>query len=262
MSVAPRQVDGAESLVTLWPGAGALLSVVQTVYVNATEQTISLDSGAKGPGQNYITVQLFATKAESNTLGGLQDVPLANMDLAGEARGKVSQADMKLSPFFVQNAYGPFGYSMGRTATGDICMYAWQRVPPDLKPGGGVARGAINIRALICDYGRTEQELLDVMLQLHIKGLTGQARGVAAGIGAYGAVVSPFAAGLGNVLPPIEDRAPAPSRTSTVATPIVLLPDAPGPVPSPPGITIPAPPGAISVPGPSGTAVPIVPPPS
>lgn len=240
-SYSPRPQAPASALLALSPGAGAILSVVETGYVNAIEQMIRLDSTAKVAGQNYIMVQMFETNAHSSTPGGLQDVPLANLDLAGEARGTVNYADMKLSPYFVQNSYGPFGYSMGRTETADICMYAWQRVAPDMKPGGGVARGAINIRALICDGTKTEQQLLDVMFQLRIKGVTGQAKRAPAAIGAYGVQVAPVGAtAVGNVLPEIV-RAPVIVRPAP-ARPVQPEPEpeeTPGPVTAPGGSSAP-----------------------
>ncbi len=246
-SVSPRAVAAAEALLALSPGAGAVLGVVETGYVNAVEQTIALDTQSRAPGQNYITVQLFETVAHSSTPGGLQDIPLANLDLAGEARGTVSHADMKLSPYFVQNLYGPFGYSMGRTATGDLCMYAWQRIAPEMKPGGGVARGAVNIRALICSQTKSEQELLEIMLQMRVKGVTGQARRAPALVGAYGTIIAPVgAAGAANVLPPPPPRVAV--RPPADRAP-VKMPEPDGPVRPPqtdmkPGLDIPAPGGA------------------
>ena len=35
---------------------------------------------------------------------------------------------MGRSPFYVQSRYGPFGYAAGRAASGDIFIYAWQRI--------------------------------------------------------------------------------------------------------------------------------------
>jgi hypothetical protein len=250
-------------MVATSPGAGAILGVVETGYINAVEQNISLDTTAKVPGQNYITIQMFEAVAHSSTPGGLQDVPLANLDMAGEARGTVNYADMKLSPYFVQNMYGPFGYSMGRTELGDLCLYAWQRVAPDLKPGGGTKRGAVNIRALICDSRKTEQELLQVMFQLRIKGVTGLAKRAPAAIGAFGVILTP--AGMtvpGDVLP---DLPPAPPRVTRPAVPspeqadeLALPPSSASPVPAP-AEPLPPPTG---IPGPQtgpGNDVPIVP---
>lgn len=228
-------------MLALSPGAGAILGVVQTGYVNATEQRISLDTRTRAPGQNYFNVQQFEAVAQSSTPGGLQDVPLGNMDMAGEARGTVNFADMKLSPYFVQNQYGPFGYSMGRTETADLCMYAWQRIAPDLKPGGGVARGTINIRALICDQTKSEQELLDIMFQMRVKGVTGVATRPRADIGAYGTIITPVGAeGPANVLPSVAPRYQAPSTTKAAAAAVApLRVDPPGPVAPPPGTPVP-----------------------
>ncbi|WP_170926313.1 cellulose biosynthesis protein BcsN [Devosia lucknowensis] len=255
-SYSPKAVVPTEAMLALSPGAGAILGVVQTGYVNATEQKISLDTRAKSPGTNYFTIQMFEAVAHSATPGGLQDVPLANMDLGGEARGTVNFADMKLSPYFVQNQYGPFGYSMGRTATADLCMYAWQRIAPERKPGGGVARGAINLRALICDQTKTEQELLDIMFQLRIKGVAGVARPAPEDIGAYGKVISPGGGvyGPANVLPPI-----APPARPRASAPAAAAP-APAPAPAAQEDTIPSPSSSPLIPSPDGGGdVPIVP---
>lgn len=235
---APKPVEPVESVLALSPGAGAIINVVQTGYNNATEQMIVLDTNSRAPGQNYFKVQVFEAVAHSATPGGLQDVPLANIDLAGEARGTVNYADMKLSPYFVQNAYGPFGYSMGRTATADLCMYAWQRIAPDRSPGGGVRRGAINLRALICDRNRTETELLEIMYQLRIKGVTGVATLAPSEIGAYGAIIMPIGPnGVKNVLPnlPRPARSTAPAAPAAEPSPAVVAPSTPEYVPPPLG---------------------------
>ena len=258
VSTAPRQIPLTDSLVTLAPGAGALRGVVETVYVNAIEQTVSIDTGSRTPGQNYVKVQYFKTNATTVVQGGLQDVPLANMDMAGEARGTVNYADMKLSPYFVQNFYGPFGYSMGRTATGDTCMYAWQRIPPPRVSTGSEWK-TVNVRALICASDRTEQQLLEVMMQLHLKGVAGQGRPAPSDIGAYGMVLSPFASGPADILPPVVAAPAATQAPKAAATPAPIL-DTPGPVPSPHGTggVVPSPSGGSG----SGPSAPIVPPPN
>jgi hypothetical protein len=213
-----KPVDLRDAMLVLSPGAGAILGVVQTGYTNATAQTIALATNARAPGQNYFKVQMFDT-AGSSAPGALIDTALADLDMAGEARGTVNFADMKLSPYFVQNQYGPFGYSMGRTETSDICMYAWQRIAPSFKRTGDGARGAVNVRALICDRSKTESELLDIMLQLRIKGVTGVATAAPRAIGAYGTVITPFAMdSVANVLPPVavvQERKPTPTPKPT-----------------------------------------------
>lgn len=252
-SYSPKPVEPVEAMLALSPGAGAILGVVQTGYVNAIEQKIALDTRSRSPGTNYFTIQKFEAVAHSSTPGGLQDVPLANLDMAGEARGIVNFADMKLSSYFVQNQYGPFGYSMGRTETADLCMYAWQRIPPDLKPGGGVARGAINLRALICDQSKTEPELLDIMFQLRIKGVAGVARRAPEDIGAYGTVIMPSGiAGMATVLPPIAPIAPVrrASAPTAAVTPAAAVSDE----------AIPSPTSTTAIPDPDGVeGAPVIP---
>jgi hypothetical protein len=265
-TASPHSVSAPEAMLALSPGAGAILGVVETVYVNATEQYITLDTHARSPGQNYISIQKFATAAESLTPGGLQDVELVNLDMAGEARGAVSYADMRLSPFFVQNLYGPFGYSMGRTATADLCMYAWQRIGPDRRPGGGVERGAINIRVLICDNRKSEAELLDIMFQMRIKGVTGLSARSSPVIGAVGRIITPVGiSGPANVLTPVTQPTIVVTQTTVRPTQVepdddaVVLPSSTRPSS---GTPVPQPDGASNIPSPGDGTVPIVPQPN
>ena len=249
----PKSVPAAEALALLPPGSLAMLGVVQTEYVNAVEQRIALETRSRSPGENYIHIQSFTEEAHSATPGGLQDVPLFNVDMAGEARGTVSFADMKLSEYFVQNYYGPFGYSMGRTAEGETCMYAWQRIAPD-RPfaGTSVQRGAITIKMLVCDSDYSEQELLSLMLDLRVKGATGLPVPVNRGVGMPVRMAPVGALGVGNVL---AEEAPAPiivsSPSPAPANPAPLE----DPIPAPGSPTVP-PPGTPSRPG---GAVPDVP---
>jgi len=264
----PRSTGSADSIVLLPPGAGGYLRVVQTQYTNALEQTISLTTDARSPSQNYIKVQSFSGVAHSVSEGGLQDIPLANLDMPGEARGVVNFADMKLSPYYVQNSYGPFGYSMGRTATNDTCMYAWQRIEEHKSPGGSIARGAINLRMQLCGYQATEEELLNAMLNLRIRGVTGGLAGTPRFVIVGSRALSTVSAFPGNVLPLVVQQQPvtrprAVTRIVEEEEPEVYVPPATGPtVPTPTspgsgtgGPTVPGVPGG-STGGSSGPTVP------
>jgi hypothetical protein len=254
----PSIAPASQAMVILPPGSGAILGVVETTYVNGIEQYVTLDTHSRMPGQNFVSIQALTTKALSAPPGGLQDIPLAELDMAGEARGTVSFADMKLSPYFVQNSYGPFGYSVGTTATGDICIYAWQRISPELFPSGVAKRGAISLRLQMCDERKTEQELLDVMLQLRIKGVTGIARRGPAGIGSYGLIIAPVGLkGPANVLKAAPTPVPVQAAPRVKAAPTIVE-DAPGPVPDVPTTTVPSP-GDVLVPTVPTEKPPIVP---
>lgn len=249
----PRSVPVARSIVFTPPGTVGIISVVETRYNNAIEQLVVLETRSRSPGQNSIRIQAFAGDAPSRTNGGLRDVPLVNLDMAGEARGTISFADMRLSPYFVQNYYGPFGYSMGRTATGDTCMYAWQRIPPERQNLTGlVTRGAINLRMQLCDRSWTERQLLAVMLDLTIRGVDGLPVVVPLRPGQVGQPIAPSGVlGVGNVL---EAPTPAPALP-----PRPVAPPEPAPEPATtPDSPIPAPDPKVSpeIPSPPGTDVP------
>lgn len=244
----PRAIPPTQSMVFTPPGTVGIISVVETRYNNAIEQLVVLETRSRSPGQNSVRIQAFAEEAPSHTDGGLQDIPLVILDMAGEARGTMSYADMHLSPYFVQNYYGPFGYSMGRTGTGDTCMYAWQRIPPARRSDNGmVMRGAINLRVQLCDRSWTERQLLAVMLDLTIRGVSGTPVVSVGGVGQVGQPIVPEGVlGVGNVL-----DAPAPVRR-----PIPVAAPEPEAEHKPTG---PATPSPMPIPAPSPTPVPVIP---
>ena len=71
---------------------------------------------------------------------------------------------MVRSPYYVQNKYGPFGYAAGRSASGDTCLYGWQRISSTGITQTWVGnKGSIQVRLRLCDQSASEQRLLDVM---------------------------------------------------------------------------------------------------
>jgi hypothetical protein len=69
---------------------------------------------------------------------------------------------MQTSLVYVQNKYGPFGFATGRSASGDVCLYAWQRIEPN-EPAILVPGGVISIRLRLCDAAATHEQLLRSM---------------------------------------------------------------------------------------------------
>ena len=162
-SVAPNQ-----ALIFAPLGGPAMLGIVETVYPNARKQEISLATEARTVGQNKITVVLFEGKGGDGSDAALKDIPFTQINLTEEALAAFPTSGMGVSPYYVQNDYGPFGYAVGKPANGDTCLYAWQRIEPSLKPSGAVDRGAVTVRLQMCDSRRSEQSLLNVMYQLRV----------------------------------------------------------------------------------------------
>jgi Cellulose biosynthesis protein BcsN len=173
---------------------------------------------------------------------------------------------------YLQNRYGPIGYLVGKSAQGDTCIYAWQRLAtPDWKLSPINSRNAISIRLRLCDPRASEAALAATMMNLSVNvalssgSWTREPNELSADIGAAGAPIAPpsIAAAAANPFPPSSSpaaptrarRAPrherAPPATSLIqpSTPTgVIVPPPPlaPPNPRPPAAAPPA--GAIAPP--------------
>lgn len=238
MVVAP-----VEAMIVPPPGGPGIVKVVSTTFPNAIRQEISLATQARTAGENKITILQFVGRGGDGSDASLRDIPFTQVNLTEEALAAWPDTGMAVSPYYVQNDYGPFGYAIGRPANGDACIYAWQRIEPGLKPSGAIDRGAINVRLQLCKRGGTEQELLEVMYRLRLKSNVHSPLAAPAAIGRIAAPIRPVGAeGFAKVID-IPDAAPA-SRpvarqpATPVAVPVAITP-APGTpiVPSPGGTT-------------------------
>jgi len=248
------RVGPVDALIYPPIGGPGILGVVETVFPNAIKQDIALATNASTAGQNKISIILFKGKSGDGSDSALVDVPFTEINLTEEALAAFPNSGMGVSPYFVQNSYGPFGYAVAKPGNGDTCIYAWQRLEPALKPSGAVARGTVVIRLQLCDRTRNEESLLGVMYQLRVNDSLfppGRAR---TNIGRIGAPILPT--GADGFVEVVKSAPPAPARSAAprvVAEPVAAVVIQPPPgapiVPSPGGSlgggpVVPLPPGA------------------
>lgn len=255
----------SEAMIFPPPGGPALLSIVETNYANAVHQEIALATNARTAGENRITITRFLAEGGTGDMGELADPLPAQIDLYAEAAAAWPDVQLLRSPFYVQNAYGPFGYAVGGAPTGDTCVYAWQRIAPTLRPSGRVDRGAVSIRLQLCDRTSSEQALLRIMYEMRLRDPVFEPWRASPLIGAGGAPILPQSSeGVLNVLD-LPEAQPPRQRTqqpSQPATPAPAPAPTPAPLPAPTGPTVPLPGGgggSVQPPG-SGTVVVPLPP--
>lgn len=263
-----RIITPADALIIPPPGGPAIVNVASTTFPNAVRQDISLATDARTPGENKISIVRFTAKGGDGSDARLRDIPFTQVNLTQEALTAWPGTGMAVSPYFVQNAYGPFGYAIGKPPTGDTCIYAWQRISPTLKPSGAVDRGTINIRLQLCRRGASEQSLLEIMYKLRLNVAVFPPNAAPAIIGSIGNQIRPIgAAGFSEVIPsapaPVVRRAQtvtaAPTPTATpvaIPTPPIGAPIVPSPTGTTTGTgpTVPRPPsGTVNIPSPPGT---------
>ena len=235
------------------PGGPAIVTVVETRFPNAIRQDISLATEARSVGENKISIIRFTGRGGDGSDTALKDIPFTQVNLTEEALAAWPNSGMAVSPYYVQNAYGPFGYAIAKPPNGDSCLYAWQRIEPALKPSGAVDRGAIIIRLQLCRRGVSEETLLSTMYNLRLNVAVFPALRAPAAIGMIAAPIKPVgAAGFAEVIPSSQP-APRPAATqprpAAVAAPVVTA----VPVPPPGAPIVPTPTG---VSGQSGVVVP------
>lgn len=237
------------------PGGPGIVSLVAARFPNAVRQDIFLATDARTAGENKIQVIMFTDAGGDGSDARLRDVPFTQVNLTEEALAAWPGSGMAVSPYYVQNDYGPFGYAIGKPANGDTCIYAWQRIAPTTRPSGAVDRGAVVIRLQLCRRGVTEQQLVEVMYKLRLDASLYPPPRAPQAIGALNAPIRPIGAeGFVEVIPS-GSPAPRPAAQRPVTR-------APAPALAP-AVVVPSPaPGAPIVPSPSGsggTAGPTVP---
>ena len=242
-----------QAFVSLGPGSPAVLSVIESDYANATRQRIVLASRGRTPGENQLRVDVFGLKNDSVAIDtSLPDLPPAEAELSAEAQETLPDVPLRISLNYLQNRYGPFGYLVGKTAQGDTCVYAWQRLAtPDWKLSPINSRNAISIRLRLCDPTVSEAALAATMINLSVNvalssgSWTPEPSGLSADIGAAGAPIAPppIAAAAANPFPPWSFPAARPSRAKRAPPRERASPAASFVQPSAPtGVIVPPPP--------------------
>lgn len=257
------EVPLAKAIVTPPPGGPAVIAVLERQYVNAVSQEIALATASAAVGQNAFHASLFGAPTDANALGGtLRDGALALDEIETEMSERMPGVDMRVSPNFVQNKYGPFGYAIGRAAAGDLCLYAWQRIEPAMTTLSLMRTpGAIAVRLRLCQQNATEADLLPVFygytINAYLRSGTwdpyGQVPAVPEGLGELGKPITPLGLGseAGVTFPPVRAVAPpvrprAATRPAAERLPGERLPDEPRRTPATPEETypvVPPPPG-------------------
>ncbi|WP_062226653.1 cellulose biosynthesis protein BcsN [Aureimonas frigidaquae] len=246
------------------PGGPAVVSVIERRYTDATEQKIVLETQGSTTGENYLLVQFFGPVGNGPGLGDspLNDRPLRANDIAKEIRAAMPGVPMQQSASYVQNRFGTFSYAVGRSASGDICLYGWQRiVGRDNSTLILRAQGTIQLRLRLCAPNQSEEQLLLTMYGYSINAYFdnfqwnpyGSPKGPSEDLGRPGEPMYPVAAGGFESVLADPEPAPPPRAPARRASPQRVQAVAPAPVqaeplPAPIGTPVPPPPPVSTAP--------------
>jgi cellulose biosynthesis protein BcsN len=252
-----RTAAGPEdSFVAMPAGGPAIVGVIERRYGNAVVRKTVLATNARGSGENMMTVSLYGPIADATGEDNLATEDSIDPDqIAIELRRYLPGVPMQPSTLFVQNKYGPFGFATGTAASGDRCLYAWQRIHRGRSPF--VGEGTIAVRLRLCDAYAGYEQLLSVMYGYTITGYLpntfwnpyGKAPPVAADLGGLSAEKFPLGAQA------LAEPAPSAAPRRRVRAHAAAIPAEKAPAPQ---ILVPEPPAAIPAP-PAAKSYPIVP---
>ncbi|MXQ13055.1 cellulose biosynthesis protein BcsN [Microvirga makkahensis] len=157
------EVPATQAIIVPPPGGPSIVAVLQRRYQNGIEQEIALSTASLTPGQNAFHVTLASgSGAQSEVDDALNLPPMTEDRLRKEMEERLPGIEMQTSLVYVQNKYGPFGFATGRSGSGDVCLYAWQRIEPN-EPAILVPGGVVSVRLRLCDLAATPEQLLRSM---------------------------------------------------------------------------------------------------
>jgi len=159
-----------EAMVELPLRAGAPLEVIQSRAGNGIKQRIVLKGDALATGQNTVDVRMVVKKVwpkprkegigtHGSSLGAIK----------AQMRRALPGIKMRMSNELNTNAYGPFGYALGRAPGNVRCLFGWQNVSGKGREPLGIftkasQRPELSVRVRIC-RGDVNSEQLVAMLR-------------------------------------------------------------------------------------------------
>jgi hypothetical protein len=157
------EVPATRAIIVPPPGGPAIVAVLQRVYQDGISQEIALSTASLTSGQNAFYVSLLNNTASNMEIpDSLSLAPLTPDRIGREMEERIPGVEMQTSLVYVQNKFGPFGFATGHSASGDLCLYAWQQIEPD-KPAILVPGGAVSVRLRLCDADASVDQLLRLM---------------------------------------------------------------------------------------------------
>lgn len=136
------------------------------------EQAVSLDLSSRGSArENLVLLRLYRADAGADAAdrvtgpGGRPTEAGIRAELASAFPG----TEMQVVTRPAANAYGPYGFAVGRAPGGARCLYAWQWIAaaPDLDPASG-RPGPLSLRVRLCRADITLEAMAAAMNQIKL----------------------------------------------------------------------------------------------
>jgi hypothetical protein len=236
-----RDMPSQGPMIALPPQAGHVVGVVESRDGSKITQTIALAADPSTAGQNQLVVV---------TKPGAIAPRISSDAIAAEMAKSLPGVTMSIANTLNRNAFGPFGYALGRTGD-QTCLYAWQSVGSSDAAAVSIfsaARRTLSLRLRLCRSRVSPSALVAVMQGLGPGGGGGvlvppayasmDALAAASGVGTMASAPVLAQPAMADALspgePPSRPRrtsrpAPAPATAVPPAAPQALAPAVPLP---------------------------------
>ncbi|MEM1038946.1 MAG: cellulose biosynthesis protein BcsN [Pseudomonadota bacterium] len=163
-----------EAMVVMPLRAGAPLEVIQSRAGNGLKQRIVLKGDAVSAGQNTIDVRMVVKRVwPKPRKNGMKTHGGSLAAIKAQMREALPGVTMRMSNEVNTNAYGPFGYALGRAAGNVRCLFGWQNVAGKGREPWGIftkvsERPELSVRVRICRADMNSEQLVAVLRRMRI----------------------------------------------------------------------------------------------
>ncbi|MEL6745332.1 MAG: cellulose biosynthesis protein BcsN, partial [Pseudomonadota bacterium] len=163
-----------EAMVVMPLRAGAPLEVIQSRAGNGLKQRIVLKGDALSSGQNTIDVRMVVKRVwPKPKKEGIKTHSGSLAAIGAQMREALPGVSMRMSNEVNTNAYGPFGYALGRAPGNVRCLFGWQNVAGKGREPWGIFtkvsdRPELSVRVRICRADMNSEQLVTVLRRMRI----------------------------------------------------------------------------------------------
>ena len=167
-----------EAFLKLPSGTGSVIDLTETRYANGVEQLIVYQGDFDTSGENAARVRMVVHNIWPKPTGPTLELARpSTAALRREMRQVLPNVSMRISNELHRNAYGPFGYALGRARGNVTCMYGWQEVQGEGKSAGYTLpifnkpsdKPELSIRLRVCRENARADQMVALMRRIRIE---------------------------------------------------------------------------------------------
>jgi hypothetical protein len=170
-----REMPVSRAFVELPMMTGPIIAVREKRYANGVEQIVVLESEAAADGENRVEIRVVQdSRADSRIKNEYLQVRTTRQEqIRSDFREFVWGVPMQIVSAVEANAYGTYGYALGRSKQGYNCLLGWQNVKGVMRQKRllgfiSTATTQMSVRLRICRTDLTEDQLVSIIRGMRI----------------------------------------------------------------------------------------------